>query len=191
MKEKNKESKKSKNKQFKKGFTLIEMLVVVLIIGILVGIALPQYQLAVDKADFANMQEMASAIKKAYQHYFLIHNKATKNFDDLDLDFPNNTIPYTNSAYNCLILTNMFCCMSKATSQSSGDIFCGKNDLSFLINERVFGYNYVERNKRYCYALQDNTRGNRLCTNVGTNTNTTDNAWTPQGNKYIYNVYRL
>ena len=66
----------------KLGFTLLELLVVVLIIGILAAIALPQYQLAVDKTQFAKMESMVSTVRKAYQHYILIHGRGLTSFKD-------------------------------------------------------------------------------------------------------------
>ena len=56
-----------------KGFTLIELLVVVLIIGILASIALPQYQRAVMRAKFAELDVIMDAFKKNAAVYRSTH----------------------------------------------------------------------------------------------------------------------
>ena len=72
----------------KKGFTLIELLVVVLIIGILSAIALPQYQVAVNKARLAGVLPIMQAIKQANQVYFLENGKYTNNPEELGISLP-------------------------------------------------------------------------------------------------------
>lgn len=52
-----------------KGFTLIELLVVVLIIGILATIALPQYELVVEKSRATEAMVNAKAIQDACQRH--------------------------------------------------------------------------------------------------------------------------
>ena len=70
------------------GFTLIELLVVVLIIGILSAIALPQYQVAVNKARLAGVLPIMQAIKQANQVYFLENGKYTNNPEELGISLP-------------------------------------------------------------------------------------------------------
>lgn len=81
--------KKMKNK----GFTLIELLVVVLIIGILSAIAVPKYQLAVEKSRAAEAFTILKAIKQAEDVYFLSNPKdSAPTLEKLDIDIPGEKV---------------------------------------------------------------------------------------------------
>ena len=77
----------------KSAFTLIELLVVVLIIGILASIALPQYQLAVEKAKVARMLPLIRAFANAEDRFFMANGSFTYRYDELDV-----TVPSTQTA---------------------------------------------------------------------------------------------
>ena len=72
----------------KKAFTLLELLVVVIIIGILAAIALPQYQMAVGKAKYAELKENTRIITEALQRYYLINSTYNATADKLDITIP-------------------------------------------------------------------------------------------------------
>ncbi len=71
-----------------RAFTLIELLVVVLIIGILAAIALPQYRVAVKKANLAKYMGLVRAIKDAEVTYYLSNNEYTTDLTVLDIQVP-------------------------------------------------------------------------------------------------------
>lgn len=72
----------------KKGFTLIELLVVVLIVGILSAVALPQYNVAVQKSRLSEGFVLARAVRDAEQSYYLANGAYTSDFTALDFGLP-------------------------------------------------------------------------------------------------------
>ena len=68
------------------GFTLIELLVVVLIIGILAAVALPQYNLAVDKSRIMPYVPLIKSINTAEEVYFMANAEYTTDLTALDID---------------------------------------------------------------------------------------------------------
>ena len=177
----------------KKGFSLLELLVVILIIGILAAIALPYYQLAVDKADFMKYETMERSIRDAYDHYVLIYGVGPVNFDNLSVSLPDDfTKVYDTGIITCMQNSEMFCCMSGSGDSWSGLMDCGKNDLSVIYSQSFFGHNNVPSSNRRgrCLAKENHTRANRLCSALGTEVGIS-NIWTPAGISNRYQVYIL
>ncbi len=152
---------KQSSKTVNKGFTLIELLVVVLIIGILAGIALPQYRRAVDKARFATLMDMTKALASANERFYMVNNRYSTNFTELDVDIPAKRISgYTAyfEGFRCsLIYQRRVECINNNNL---------KNELEI---NYVFGDHPLYKNRTLCVAFTDqkNSRYDKLCQDIG------------------------
>ena len=179
----------------KKGFTLIELLVVVLIIGVLAGVALPKYQLSVDKSKFAGYQTMAKGILDSYWRYYYANNKTPPDdIEALDMNFPAGYTKYTPYQQSCVVFQETYCCIDYPTSgYQVGGVVCGAKDMSIALhlwttsdsNEKWRVY------EKDCIAKTNNSRAMRVCKNMPYNSYFNANLPTYFGHQTGYTYYQL
>jgi prepilin-type N-terminal cleavage/methylation domain-containing protein len=139
----------------RKGFTLIELLVVVLIIGILAAIALPQYQIAVEKSRMSEAASLIKTIARANEGYFLATGSYAPDLSVLDVDVPGDDYTYQGQKRR---QTRYFIYTTIPAA--------GSPDTLALAQRIPFGsYYYLAVNKQgkvSCYSYS--TRGEEACT---------------------------
>ena len=136
-------------------FTLIELLVVVLIIGILAAIALPQYQVAVDKTKVMGAYQLARSVKMAEEEYYLANSTYTTNQEDLALSFAQNT-------GNTFIANGFEFRLKEQTTGVPWSVYASElNKIGVLL---IVGYDQGSyKGVSRCYALPTSTRGKKAC----------------------------
>ena len=167
----------------KKGFSLLELLVVILIIGILAAIALPQYQLAVDKARYAKIMGFTEAIANSKMGMAVL--KEYPKFSELDIDFPPNCVMINDDT--------MVCDNYKWGCSDNGSFIAPR--CSDMQLQATYIYNtYNNKILRRCCAhtTDPNDRANRLCQAItGKKEYIKGDLWILGGARYTMNIYNF
>lgn len=153
----------------KKGFTLIELLVVVLIIGILAAVALPQYQVAVEKARLARNIPVVRSLKNYAEEYYLANGSyppdAAYALDGADIP-----AGCTQQGYGQLFCdTGYFDLGLGYGGSSAAAIGTTRKQSTNNITGYVmfFDNSSFAAGERECWASVSNTMANSVCKSMG------------------------
>ena len=147
-------------------FTLIELLVVVLIIGILAAIAVPKYELSVEKSRISGVYNLLNSVRKAEEIYFLANRTYTDNIGDLDVDFP-----YNISEHNTYVHGGKYYWR-----------ICGGDTCMYATRQWKDGFYMIEvyfpEGDFVCVA-QQNTKAQEICSALGYTRKFASSNYTP------------
>ena len=133
-----------------KGFTLIEMLVVVLIIGILTAIAVPKYQMAVVKSEYAKLSIFTSAIAAAEEAHYLATGSYTPNIEELDVELPTPTRKEIDDNTCTTYYYDWGNCEVYGNQASAGDRINCRHTGAQIGRQVFFRYSNNHPNKIFC-----------------------------------------
>ena len=147
------------------GFTLLEMLVVVLIIGILTVIAVPQYELAVEKAAVGSILPILKGIDSAQQVYFFTNGVYAMDFDALDLSMPAGGTLTTSGTTVYMRYPKYSCLLRYGTidSKNSYSAYCYTKRGTAI--EKYYSRTYFT-----CWASKTDEKQQKICQTVANKT---------------------